>query len=253
VNENNELSGFQSVQQLPRLGSLRVSVIDLSESVCVFSFPCDFAVYAWDIDSAKLARVHRFQRKAMTALAVSSGFYATGSADSTVVVWDTINHEQHFCLSKHKSPVNCLALHETADLLVSCSKEGLIVTSTIKEGLFLKSAPGPEEPKRVVISSKGKIYIQYEFNIIGFDRNLSQLGNKVFESPICTYVIVEDFVGKEWLIVSLMGKTILAISLPEFEVLWKQNFAFQVIAMKACEMEVAMGTAEGQVMVLSFT
>jgi hypothetical protein len=156
-------------------------------------------------------------------------------------------------LSRHKSSVVCVAIDETANLLVSCARNGSIVTAALRDGTYLKMLMGPEDPRKVSISKSGRVYVQYETSIFGYDRNLNEYGHHMFDAPVTCFTVIEDVSGQDWLFVSLKSRVLMIVGCPGFEVLWNPGrFEFEVVQMKRCGMEVIVGTSEGEICVFGF-
>lgn len=100
---------------------------------------------AADIKLTRPTIKRRSHTRVLTAIALTQNFLASGSEDCTMVVYRLVttkhgtSFQQHFVLSKHHSAITCIAINEEADLIVSCSKDGTIVTSSLLSGKYLRT------------------------------------------------------------------------------------------------------------------
>lgn len=242
----------EDVARLPRL-------VSISGKLCVYGFPYDFAFFVYAIDQNSLIKLRRVHTREITNVILGTNYYVTSSSDSTVVVWRRATHQQNFILSKHQSPVTCIAMNETCDMLVSCSKDGSIVTSTVRDGRYLRTIFVESPPKNVLLSSSGRIYVFFELDnkteVRVFDQNMNSIASGVINGIITAMELIEEVDGTELLVAMLASRTLVIHSIPDFQTVWSQpRFQFDIVTMwfNKKGQEVLLGTNDGQIVALRF-
>ena len=235
-------------------------LVSISGKLCVYGFPYDFAFYAYAIDHNSIIKIKRVHTREITNVILGPNYYVTSSGDSSIVVWNRANHQQNFILSKHQSPVTCIAMNETCDMLVSCAKEGSIVTATLREGRYLRTIFVEKPPKHVLLSSNGRIYVFLELEnkteVRVFDQNMNSISTGTLDGMITAMELLEEVDGNELLLVMLNTHSLTIMSIPDFQTVWKcaSRLSFDIITMhfNRKTQEVLMGTNDGQIVVMRF-
>lgn len=80
----------------------------------------DCTVRTWDSKSGQCQSVVRYSDDAVKAVAISSTYFASGSNDGTIVLW---NKECNNKLLGHTSAVTAVKFSPSGDLLCSCSRD----------------------------------------------------------------------------------------------------------------------------------
>ncbi|OHT04461.1 Beige/BEACH domain containing protein [Tritrichomonas foetus] len=234
------------------------NLIKSNDKYIAYAFPWDTAFYI-DSFSGK-STLKRTHTRAVTAVAISKNFVAAGSEDCTCVVWKLENCQQHSILSKHHASITCIAINEEADLVVSGSKDGVIVISTLLEGKYIRNCTcnGIGEPKEIQISPLGNFVVNFTLGdkdfIRLYDQNLNLLGEKVVYG-ITSWCFIEMNDGRAYLLLLLHNKYLRLESLPEFKMQWEdKEFKKNVNVMKLVRnpLSVIIGTKHGEVYQLSF-
>lgn len=116
-----------------------------------------FSAGLWD-NSIRVGKVNQheiaplnvyYQHKdIITCLALNGKYVATGARDTTVVIWK-INRKGTTCkglkphpaniLYGHNSEVTCVDLSQEYDVVVSGSKEGIVLLHTLKSGTYVRT------------------------------------------------------------------------------------------------------------------
>ncbi|KAG9395582.1 Beige/BEACH domain [Carpediemonas membranifera] len=77
------------------------------------------------------------------AVTIDGTFALTASVDTTVDIWRIVNGvvQQPACrvLTRHDAPVRCLVISDEADLVVTCSVDGMCALHSISRGKFISS------------------------------------------------------------------------------------------------------------------
>jgi hypothetical protein len=122
----------------------------------------------------------------------------------------------------------------------------------------LRTIVAAEDPKKVVVSANGRIYVSYTSGEKGelrvFDANLNEIGAGGFPGEIRSFEVVDDIDGKEWLVVGLDSGQLCMRNIPEFQNMWiRSNMGCVIVTMKYDREagQIWMGTDDGQVLLLT--
>ena len=198
----------------------------------------------------------------LTNIAISENFYVSGSMDCNVIIWKLnpkIPQVPKSIISKNKSYIKCLEINEQADLCVSCSKSGEIVTASLFKGMFLrKILTDYGIPSNVTVFNSGNICISFiqneKFLIVVYDQNLNQITMRSFETEVRCWCNIESPTGNEYLFVSLKNSEFAILKVSDLSEVWK--FECDVIVTRLTiiqePLSIIIGTIDGKVLMLPF-
>ena len=242
------------------------NLIQSNESYLVYSFPYDLAFYIFSLknETSPSGGLHikRMHTRPVTSVAISQKYCAAGSEDCTIVIWSFENNfRQHAILSKHPAPVTCIAMDEIADLVVTCSKDGTIILSTLSDGTFFKSliCNGIGEPKSVKLTPLGNFVVCFNLGnkstLKVFDQNLNPIGEKCVDIGIICFSFFELGDGKMYSLQLLRNHILRFENLPEFSLEWEEKgLKRNITTMELIKspLGILLGTKAGDVLKLTF-
>ena len=96
-----------------------------------------------------------FHRSIVKCLAKTENgnYLATGSADTTICIWEIMEKKKiHYrlksklprVLSGHVNEIECVAISDELDVVVSCSSDGTCIIHTLKKGEFVRKFVHPD-------------------------------------------------------------------------------------------------------------
>jgi hypothetical protein len=265
--EMHDISGRKLYAQ-PRPATLRAvdrlrirNLIAIDGNFGIFAYPYDFMflLFCYGPKPA-IVRMSRFHSREITCVAISENYYAAGSNDTTVSVWKKDTNARHCVVSRVLTPVSCIALSERSNLLVSCGKDGAIITTALREGCFLRKRVVMDDPKKLGISRSGHIYVTFavgkETEVKVFDANLNEICSGRLKEEIRSFEILDETDGKELMILGTNKGQLMMKRIPGFETVWcESKLGWSVSAMKYDRerRQVLLGLDDGSVMTLSFS
>lgn len=244
------------------LNSPDPDIVAIGEKTVITSVPWDFSFYVTSLEDFKLIKIKRIHTRPLTSIVMSKNYYATASLDCTVVVWRQNDNGQTSILNKHRTAVNCLAINEDMDILVSCSRDGSIVTSSVINGKYLRTVQITEigEPFHVDMTPDGTILINFQLadssTVVVFDQNLTEIGRHKFESSIQSWCVIEQKDGDKFLLINMRSAKFTLVKIPSFEVVWsKINYSYQINTMNYVPESniITIGTNCGKLLELTFS
>jgi len=238
-------------------------LILLKNSICthddnaILAYPwdCSFTIYRFE-NEPECIRTIRSHTKRISSIATSHRFLATGSIDCTAIIWRNNYQNEHCMISKHRSPINCIALNDIADLAVSCSQDGSIVSTALESGVSIKTVVDEDgEPKSVSITSSGTVCISLEATTTSiikvFDGNLNLISSREFPGQIEVCRIFEYDNGEEYVVVALKSRQLVILQARDMVEIWREEYmdiSISTIALQKTTL--ILGTNDGKVLSL---
>jgi len=232
-----------------------------SNNFIISSTPWDTSIMLFRIqNSLQTLYNKRPHSRRISSTAISSSFFASASNDCTMMLWRLENKSPqvpHYVLTKHNSPIQCINLNESLDISVSCSSSGLIITTSLISGQFLRSKQTCNgKPLCVSTTNSGLIIIGYQKSINVFDQNLNDIGSFSFENRDVSFCKGINWGnGVDYVFLAFKSKQLLILSIPEFKIIWEEDSTDFVVT--SCDFsqhprrELVIGTMCGKIIQLS--
>jgi hypothetical protein len=206
--------------------------------------------------------IKRLHTQRLSAVAIGKRVYVTGSCDCTLMLWrlqTEVNQVPYAIISKHKSQINCLAMNEKYDLVVSCLRRGEVISVALGSGTFLrKIEKAVGEPSDVVIWDDGTVAIAFTSSnrsvVVVLDQNLNQVSETIFPSVVWTWTAVGWPNGMNYVIVGMRNKKLAIYQLPGMEEVWGEQLDYEISKVVLATLPLAMivGTMCGRVLRFPF-
>ncbi|KAJ5075961.1 beige/beach-related [Anaeramoeba ignava] len=128
------------------LGFFHSSLYSVNSNSLIFS--CGYSDFSFRVHSSEfLGFLGAFikHKDIVTCIACTDTIFVTGSRDTTVVVWDILSSkkpiqiQQRYQLTDHKYEVNCVAINQEYDMLVTGSEGGSVLIYSLNSGRFFCS------------------------------------------------------------------------------------------------------------------
>jgi WD40 repeat protein len=206
--------------------------------------------------------IKRLHTQKLSAVAISKSVYVTGSYDRTLMLWRLqadVKPVPYAIISKHKSHINCLAINEKCDLVVSCSRIGEVITIALGSGTFIrKIEKGIGEPSDVVIWDDGTVAIAFTSSnrtvVVVLDQNLNHVSETIFPSIVWTWTAVSWPNGMNYVVAGMKNNKLAIYELPGIAEVWGEQLDYEIskVALATNPLAMIVGTMCGKVLQFPF-
>ena len=253
------LNGEITKEMIPRMTSL----IERKHKHFISATPWDTA-FVISNEHGIPEVIKRMHTKKMTAVAIEHSYYATASLDCTMMLWNmNLSGVQtpFAIISKFDSSVVCLAIRESCDMCVGCSKSGEIVSVSLCTGTFIRKVRmSYGEPTHIALFDTGTVCVAFtsanRSTILVFDINLNVIKKHMLGSSVSAWCPIKWADGKEFLFVSTRHRRLAIYELPSMTEVWQEErVAFDIT--RSCYLSepqsIIMTTLCGKVIQLPFS
>jgi hypothetical protein len=207
--------------------------------------------------------IKRLHSQRLSALALSEHFFATASFDCTVMLWKMRPDRAqvpYAIISKHKSLIQCLAICEDNDTLLSCSRTGEIVATALAAGSFVrKIRMDIGEPTGALLWRDGTAAVAIAASnrsvVAVFDHNLCVIEQTVIPSAVVAWAPIEWENGRNYVVAALKNRRIVICGLPGLDEVWTSDHVDYDIARLAIARKprsIVLATVCGKILQLLF-
>jgi hypothetical protein len=159
-------------------------------------------------------------KRPITSMAISGRHFVTASRDCTVRLWELDGHALRTIgyLTRHRQPVLFVQINERFNESVSISRDGFVVSMSLKDGQYLREVSLPmSDPSDLLVTDRGFVCVAFngpDSHVIHvLDHNLVAVTKKTFDGCEQGWTSIERS-GVEYLLIGLKTKRILGVQIP---------------------------------------
>jgi hypothetical protein len=253
---------LRNAQITDAMRSMMKSLVQTAAGYVLTGAPWDTAFTLSDSKGFTL-HIKRLHSQKLSAVALSTHFFATASFDCTVMLWKMRPDRPqvpYSIISKHKSYIQFLAICEECDTCLSCSHTGEIVATALTDGTFVrKIRMDVGEPTGLTIWPDGTSAVAFASSnrtvVAVFDQNLNAIAQTVVGSAIVAWAPVEWEDGRNYVVAALKSGRVVIRSLPAMEEVWaneRVDFDVTKVAVSRKPWSIVLGTVCGKILKLPF-
>ena len=238
------------------LGQKAAPICSIYNGSILYANPWDRA-FSVSNQSGVISFTKRSHMSNITALSLSQDYYATGSVDTTLILWDKKQPcNPHSLIPLHQAPITCISVNDEADMCVGCSSDGYITTSSLITGQTNHSLLVPcGVPSLISVLRSGTICISFlddsgKSTVKIFDQNLNQFNELAIEDEITSMCAFEWSNGYEYLFIAQKSSRLAIYQLLDMGVIWEEAKIDLYITSSVYRQgydEIVMGTKCGKI------